>query len=193
MQDGEIWVGDYVLHLTDGMKDKSSVNPNAGIKRSPWLSHSLVSRQTGKQMIAMQMRDFLSENRESSNPARGRPTKITVGSLASLAVAAAVPETIEQHDQRLYSRVSTFDVDRPCLILTPYDHEMERFPRPGLRGMNFSCIVELPSQPPDQTNKHGKRAAVHGERSPDCSFEVLRRVKGMGKIMKENLHLYELV
>lgn len=53
--------------------------------------------------------------------------------------AGLFPEEVEEHRCR---RVATFDVDRPCELVTPFDSELERLPRPDFRSMSQGWIVE---------------------------------------------------
>jgi hypothetical protein len=48
----------------------------------------------------------------------------------------------EESEQRRCHRVATFDVDGPCDVITPFDSELERLPRPVFRSNSQCWVVE---------------------------------------------------
>ncbi|KAJ8113740.1 hypothetical protein OPT61_g4192 [Boeremia exigua] len=50
--------------------------------------------------------------------------------------------SVSAENRRVANLVSTFDVDGPCQVVTPYNPDWEMFPRPELRNMSTCWVVE---------------------------------------------------
>lgn len=71
------------------------------------------------------------------------PEDVTIMVVAFLTLAGLSNEDTVQKEGRLAARVSTFDVDGPCLVATSFDQEMERLPRPSIKALSSGWVVEI--------------------------------------------------
>ncbi|KAJ8106869.1 hypothetical protein OPT61_g9257 [Boeremia exigua] len=113
-------------------------------------------------------------------------------------------------DRRESTLVSTFDVDGPCTVATPYNPNWEVLPRPELRNMSTCWVVE-PVKSEHETSDEESQTSAQSEKSrgkrkasemddtcglsdmdkepsetdhrPLGTYDVLRKVKGLWEIM----------
>lgn len=60
-----------------------------------------------------------------------------------------------EREINLQKMVAAFDVDGPCLVVTPFDSDMERLPHPALRSMATAWVVKR--EPDDQEQIETRR------------------------------------
>jgi hypothetical protein len=71
----------------------------------------------------------------------------------------------------LKSRRAFFDVDEPCLVLTPFNTNLEVLPRPETRSMSISWVVQHPTSPVSEISESGIPVLEQ--------FKFVKAVKGM--------------
>lgn len=77
----------------------------------------------------------------------------------------------EEVESTLQSRRAFFDVDEPCLVLTPFNTNLEVLPRPETRAMSSSWVVR---------KREGSGSGVEGRGSDVAEvFEFVGKVRGM--------------
>jgi hypothetical protein len=71
----------------------------------------------------------------------------------------------------LKSRRAFFDVDEPCLVLTPFNTNLEVLPRPETRSMSISWVVQHPTSPVPEISESGVPILEQ--------FKFVKAVRGM--------------
>jgi hypothetical protein len=71
----------------------------------------------------------------------------------------------------LKSRRAFFEVDEPCLVLTPFNTNLEVLPRPETRSMSISWVVRHPTSPVPEISESGLPILEQ--------FKFVKVVKGM--------------
>jgi hypothetical protein len=71
----------------------------------------------------------------------------------------------------LKSRRAFFDVDEPCLVLTPFNTNLEALPRPETRSMSLSWVVQHPTSPVPEISESGLPILEQ--------FKFIKAVRGM--------------
>ncbi|KAI1370478.1 hypothetical protein F4677DRAFT_351742 [Hypoxylon crocopeplum] len=172
MRHGTLWVGHYSqalssdIPLRDGKPPISYEIANSpeslkgkepavgeGERRPSFRgSNGILHRQTRRQLMTGMYGSMLLEKTE-------KPSYVVPGTMAGvLEVFAYGLWHKEAEDRRINNLVSTFDVDSPCLVATPYNGNWEMLPHPELRSMSVCWVVES-TQPSEACGDldHGPR------------------------------------
>jgi hypothetical protein len=192
MRDSQIWVGNYTLPFQPETRLSPSppaTNTAVSTEMSKEQSQgSILQSQLTRQLLAMKAHEVT-----AADPDR-KPEDVTIMVAAFLTLAALSIEDTDQRDKRLAARVAAFDVDRPCLVATPFDAEMEKLPRPSLRTMASAWVVEIEggAEKADAVKEGPTDTSGRTVLSGGC-FRVLDRVKGVWDIMEQTIHTYTFV
>ncbi|USP80389.1 hypothetical protein yc1106_07663 [Curvularia clavata] len=146
METGRLWCGTYIPpdgkdgtapHISSGSESTTEINSGVGNefgKLPAEKSDSIIYKQIRRQCLAQLVQatpkaDELTDMRW--------PTGTLVEVLSNRDYWSTRGE--ERRKETLFS---TFDVDGPCMVATPYNAEWEILPRPKLRSTRVCWIVE---------------------------------------------------
>jgi hypothetical protein len=147
METGRLWCGTYIPPSgTDGTASHiSPTSPSTGetqsevgkvLGKSPSEKpDSIIDKQIRRHMIHAQIQGTTSIKRVPEN--WRWPYIVLTEIIANRDYWSARGER-----RRNETLLSTFDVDGPCQVATPYNPEWEIFPRPKLRSMRVCWVVE---------------------------------------------------
>ncbi|KAI3321486.1 hypothetical protein HD806DRAFT_523966 [Xylariaceae sp. AK1471] len=106
-------------------------------------SHKILRRQLRRDIIAQ----MIAADTNDINPGAPRVVPGTLSGFLEVVVGGLWRK--ESEERRMCNLVSTFDVDGPCTVLTPYNSDWEMLPHPELRSMSV-CWVINPLKPDNQ-------------------------------------------
>ncbi|KAK3361771.1 hypothetical protein B0T24DRAFT_724253 [Lasiosphaeria ovina] len=162
-----------VLPLGDG--DDSATRPPYKIPadiNTPEPSNGigeLHSTLLGRQFSLQFQTTWLSSTVTGTRTAAGEHVDVSAGMLAHLKdIEARGSWTAATDARRARDLVAVFDVDGPCTVATPFDHDWEWLPRPELRSMSACWVVERVVVPVD-ADRYGVvfGAVSRGDRDGD--------------------------
>ncbi|KAF6805258.1 hypothetical protein CSOJ01_09634 [Colletotrichum sojae] len=103
------------------------------------------------------------------------------------------PWSLEAEAKRVQNLVSVFDVDKPCLVTTAYEADWEVLPRPGIRSLRTSWVVERIAE--DRISSEEDKIEEHENKKEEDSAG--RRNVGIGLTARQGTnqgtHLYRVV
>ena len=181
MREGILWAGGYSPLYDNGLvvadAENTEIVENA---TDQLLTHktkrTILETQIIKQIMAIQYRAALHET--SQNDQVNAQAVPTMGSFITFVFFADHTKRVER-EINLQKMVAAFDVDGPCLVVTPFDSDMERLPHPALRSMATAWVVKR--EPDDQEQIETRR---NGSLSCEGSLSLngaQKDCKGKGK------------
>lgn len=153
MQHGELWIGKYnragtIPLRSDGNRSRPSdesqhsekgTGPEKNFESK--LPDNIIQRQLSRRFLATLFSsglDGMSDDTSESHAAKFNAS--------SLAWYGEILErglfTQEAEETRVRQLTSTFNVDGPCVVATPFNSDWEVLPRPDLRSMSVCWVVE---------------------------------------------------
>jgi hypothetical protein len=150
MDKGSLWCGRYTPSTTKGLDLSSPADPQSkdasteiSTTASPSSSKANPFRPTKPQSIlAKQLQRQMVTGLLSATSEGSTRTDMLWPSLTLLDMMTNNYWSPDAERRREETLLSTFDVDGPCEIATPYNPEWEILPRPELRSMSVCWIVE---------------------------------------------------
>ncbi|KFZ11681.1 hypothetical protein V502_07464 [Pseudogymnoascus sp. VKM F-4520 (FW-2644)] len=115
-------------------------------------NRTILETQITKQIMAIQYRAALHET--SQNDQVNAEAVPTMGSFITFVFFADHTKR-DEREINLQKMVAAFDVDGSCLVVTPFDSDMERLPHPALRSMATAWVVKR--EPDDQEQIETRR------------------------------------
>jgi hypothetical protein len=147
METGRLWCGTYIppsaeddtaSDISSSSQSTPEINPGVGrvVGQSPSEKpDSIINKQIQRHMITVALQSTTSIERVPKN---WRWSYVVFTEIvANRDYWSACGE-----GRRKETLLSTFDVDGPCQVATPYNPEWEIFPRPKLRSMRVCWVVE---------------------------------------------------
>lgn len=185
MQHGELWVGKYnradtISSGSDGNKSRpadESQHPKKGTgpekEFESKLPDTIIQRQLARRLLATLLTSGLEGT--SDDISEDHAAEFNNSGLAwygeVLKRGLFAPEAEETRVRQL---TSTFNVDGPCVVATPFNPDWEVLPHPDLRSMSICWVVEsVQEQVMDESSRVGETS---GEVS-----QVLVQDGGKGK------------
>ena len=181
MREGILWAGGYSPLYDDGEVPGDAENTEVVENATDQpLTHkeqrTILGTQIVKQILAIQYRAALHETSQDDHVnAEAVPT---MGSYITFMFYADPIKRAERH-LNLQSKVAAFDVDGPCLVVTPFDSDMERLPHPARRSMSTAWVVER--VPDDQEQIETRRNGNLGGEGSLSLDGAQKDCKGKGK------------
>ncbi|KLU88765.1 hypothetical protein MAPG_07749 [Magnaporthiopsis poae ATCC 64411] len=173
MTKGTLWVGSYhpLTFASDSRSRKGIAKAYSGLieSRLPQLAESLDGMSIlGRQVWAQVVKDIISremlKNPESDN--KGCTSSDLTSFYLMLHSAkrdrATFREVEEERAQRL---VSTFNVDGPCVVATPFSSAWEMLPHPEIRSMSTCWVVEEVDDEPSMKEAGGGLGQFTGRKA----------------------------
>ncbi|KAI1097648.1 hypothetical protein F4804DRAFT_156169 [Jackrogersella minutella] len=214
MEFGTLWVGRYVP-FNSAPPQGSTEPPETSQSPPAQDSHSSVgSTYKGKQLAS----DTDTQRKRYKN--QGTLQKQTIRQILGSIVNIATPRdsdlrlldsavmvgfahlvesvnSLEDAEQQVRKRISTFDVEGPCLMATPWNQEWEKLPHADFRSMSVCWVVEpmvLPAgnDEPGASSGHrlgadlddkGKGLEEHRFETLDPTYRVVDKVRGLWQLM----------
>lgn len=181
VREGILWAGGYSPLYDNGLVVADAENTEAVENATDQLlthkkQSTILETQIIKQIMAIQYRVTLHETSQDDQVnAEAGPT---MGSFITFMFFADHTKRAER-EISLQKMVAAFDVDGPCLVVTPFDSDMERLPHPALRSMATAWVVKR--EPGDQEQIETRR---NGSLSCEGSVSLdgaQKDCKGKGK------------
>ena len=170
MKDGFLWTGRYIrtkCRLPDPQELEAELSGWPELRTAlpdPLELHegvrkdTIIYRQLKKHLLAAQISPrWIAQSGSTGHTM----TKRTVGGTVTFHdVLERGFWSTEAEDARERQLVSVFDVDGPCVVVTPFNVDWEVLPRPSIRSMSVCWVVE---QIQDHTPEDATVPAVSGE------------------------------
>ncbi|KAI0516708.1 hypothetical protein F5B22DRAFT_636278 [Xylaria bambusicola] len=155
MRHGKVWIGRYKkcpsfkplggnMRRAESSTDTKGKQPMAkaqhakeGSSNHERLSTSILRRQLRRTMYA----NLISSRMPGALQEAPQVTAGTMSTFAEVMTTGIWEAAAEE--ARVSNLVSAFDVEGPCLVMTPYNADWEMLPRPALRSKSVCWVIEL--------------------------------------------------
>ncbi|KAL8294608.1 hypothetical protein RB597_007772 [Gaeumannomyces tritici] len=168
MQQGKLWIGSY-----DRAFPASKKGPLE--ERTTTARATILQRQLRDRLL---MDHILATKQElAADPSKADSLSKYNANIAKYFELSTLSSTPREADEEwARSLVSTFDVDGPCTVATPYDPVREMLPHPAVRSMSACWVVKELSP-----YSHMERAEEPGSASAQVEQDGCRKAdKGKG-------------
>jgi hypothetical protein len=164
MNTGVLWAGGYI----STPEPNSDSNQEEADKEIPEPSSvpipgkppkTILESQSLKQVLAGVVKNNILREEKNLD---SEQTLINIGALVNMMPWLSSGQGLKEQNTRLRRKVAAFDVDGPCLVVVPYDSDMERLPRPVVRCQAMAWIVQ-----PVPRQQHEDRSNVEETASPE--------------------------
>ncbi|KAI4691021.1 uncharacterized protein J4E88_002498 [Alternaria novae-zelandiae] len=161
MHHGRLWCGTYtprdhqIYHRSPGsLQADSTLEEDLEAHQKILEANNLPEKLIIRKQLSRMMFTMMIERIFAGKPglSKHRHTMVAYASTTALDLWSDRKERIRQK-----TLMSTFDVDGPCLVATPYNSEWEILPHPRLRSASVCWVVELKESSGGATRTHIKK------------------------------------